>query len=208
VQRAHRDQFALVKPVDPVDPAVADVIADWKKTPGTVGIRIILDERVKAHAGRSGARPHFQSGRQQRFPGQRPLLGQHRGGHGADRPPPRRAVHHRPYGHPEPSAPPASPQPWADLLKVVELARRKNAVILITCACTLSKEPYPYPDIWDPLFRIFDAWSEVDEERTEKSVRHVSGPKYQICTRSLRGAALRATSDLSPQAGRSNWLRQ
>ena len=27
--------------------------------------------------------------------------------------------------------------------------------------------------------------SEADEERTEKSVRHVSGPKCQICTRSL-----------------------
>ena len=23
---------------------------------------------------------------------------------------------------------------------------------------TLSKEPYPFPDIWDPLARIFDAW--------------------------------------------------
>src|SRR5215469_151136 len=29
--------------------------------------------------------------------------------------------------------------------------------------------------------------SEVDEERTEKSVRHVPGPKCQICTRSLTG---------------------
>ena len=34
VQRAHPGRFALVKPVDPDDPAVADVIADWKKTPG------------------------------------------------------------------------------------------------------------------------------------------------------------------------------
>jgi len=42
VQRAHPGRFALVKPVDPDDPAVADVIADWKKTPGTVGIRIIV----------------------------------------------------------------------------------------------------------------------------------------------------------------------
>src|SRR5262245_53205532 len=32
VQRAHPGRFALVKPVDPDDPAVADVIADWKKT--------------------------------------------------------------------------------------------------------------------------------------------------------------------------------
>ena len=42
VQRAHPGRFALVKPVDPDDPAVADVIADWKKTPGTVGIRIMM----------------------------------------------------------------------------------------------------------------------------------------------------------------------
>ena len=35
---------AIVKPVDPDDPAVADVIADWKKTPGAVGIRIMLTE--------------------------------------------------------------------------------------------------------------------------------------------------------------------
>ena len=31
-------------------------------------------------------------------------------------------------------------------------------VIKVSGACTLSKEPYPYPDIWDPLARIFDAW--------------------------------------------------
>ena len=46
VQQAHPDRFALVKPVDPDDPAVADVIADWKKTPGTVGIRIILTKEA------------------------------------------------------------------------------------------------------------------------------------------------------------------
>src|SRR5205085_7033 len=42
VQQAHPDRFAIVKPVNPDDPAVADVIADWKKSPGTVGIRIML----------------------------------------------------------------------------------------------------------------------------------------------------------------------
>src|SRR3978361_1321448 len=44
VQRAHPDRFAIVKPVNPDDPAVADVIADWKKTPGAVGIRIMLPQ--------------------------------------------------------------------------------------------------------------------------------------------------------------------
>src|SRR5439155_16370381 len=46
VQQAHPDRFALVKPVDPDDPAVAAVIADWKKTPGTVGIRIIMTKEA------------------------------------------------------------------------------------------------------------------------------------------------------------------
>ncbi len=28
----------------------------------------------------------------------------------------------------------------------------------ISGACTLSHQPFPYPDIWDPLARIFDAF--------------------------------------------------
>ncbi len=46
VQRTHPGRFALVKPVDPDDPAVADVIADWKRTPGTVGIRIMMTKEA------------------------------------------------------------------------------------------------------------------------------------------------------------------
>ena len=47
VQRAHPGRFAIVKPVDPDDPAVGDVIADWKQTAGTVGIRIMLTTEQK-----------------------------------------------------------------------------------------------------------------------------------------------------------------
>jgi L-fuconolactonase len=42
VRKTHPDRFAVVKPVDPADPSVADVIADWKRTPGTVGVRMLL----------------------------------------------------------------------------------------------------------------------------------------------------------------------
>ena len=41
---------------------------------------------------------------------------------------------------------------------MLELAKRKNAVIKVSGACTLSQKPYPFPDIWDPLARVFDAW--------------------------------------------------
>jgi hypothetical protein len=47
VQRAHPGRFAIVKPVDPGDPGVADVVADWKNTPGAVGIRIMLMREAK-----------------------------------------------------------------------------------------------------------------------------------------------------------------
>jgi L-fuconolactonase len=63
----------------------------------------------------------------------------------------------------QPRVPPAPAEPswakpWADLPKVLELAKRKNVVIKVSGACTLSKKPYPFDDIWDPLARIFDAW--------------------------------------------------
>src|SRR5215472_1626517 len=46
VHRAHAGRFGLVKPVDPTEPAVADTIADWKATNGTVGIRIMLRDEI------------------------------------------------------------------------------------------------------------------------------------------------------------------
>src|ERR1700721_673706 len=54
VQQAHPGRFALIKPVDPDDPAVADVIADWKKTPGTVGIRIFMTKETNRAPGDPG----------------------------------------------------------------------------------------------------------------------------------------------------------
>ena len=49
-------------------------------------------------------------------------------------------------------------EPWAELPKVLDLAKRKNAVIKVSGACTLAREPYPFSDIWPPLGRLFDAW--------------------------------------------------
>src|SRR3979490_2324029 len=46
-QSAHPGRRALVKWVDPDAPAVEAVAADWKKTPGAVGIRIMLTKENK-----------------------------------------------------------------------------------------------------------------------------------------------------------------
>jgi predicted TIM-barrel fold metal-dependent hydrolase len=59
----------------------------------------------------------------------------------------------------QPFAPPAPAEPWAELPKVLGLARHPNVVIKISGACTLSHQKFPYDDIWAPLKRIFDAYT-------------------------------------------------
>jgi predicted TIM-barrel fold metal-dependent hydrolase len=41
---------------------------------------------------------------------------------------------------------------------LLALAPHRNIAVKISGACTLSHEPFPYNDIWDPLCRIFDAF--------------------------------------------------
>jgi L-fuconolactonase len=38
------------------------------------------------------------------------------------------------------------------------LAAHPNIAVKISGACTLSHESFPYNDIWNPLFRVFDAF--------------------------------------------------
>jgi L-fuconolactonase len=61
-------------------------------------------------------------------------------------------------GVPQPQEPPAPAEPFADLSKLLALAASANVVVKVSGACTLSHKPFPYPDIWDPLARVFDAF--------------------------------------------------
>ena len=160
VQRAHPGRFAIVKPVDPEDPAVGDVIAEWKRTPGAVGVRIMLTkepgrDRDPKHPGLDRI---ARAAAQHDLPVNMLFWGNlDAGTQVIDRHPNTRFIIDH-LSIMQPRTPPAPPQPWADLPKVLDLAKRQNAVIKVSGACTLSKEPYPFPDIWDPLARVFDAW--------------------------------------------------
>jgi predicted TIM-barrel fold metal-dependent hydrolase len=61
-------------------------------------------------------------------------------------------------GLPQPFEPPAPPEPFADLPKLLALAAYPNVAVKISGACTLSHAPFPFPDLWEPLARIFDAF--------------------------------------------------
>jgi L-fuconolactonase len=161
VQRAHPNRMAIVKPVDPDNPAVDDVVAEWKKTPGAVGIRIMLTKENKRDPKDPGLGRIARSAVRHDFPVNLLCWDNLEAGTALiDRYPDTRFILDH-LGILQPRVPPAPAEPfepWADLPKVLDLAKRKNVVIKVSGACTLSKQPYPYPDIWDPLARVFDAW--------------------------------------------------
>jgi len=158
VQKKHPGRMAIVKPVDPDDPKVADVIAEWKKQPGAVGVRIFLRDENPRPPTDPGFDRILKAAAQHDFPVNFLCWGKlDEGTKLIDRHPNTRFILDH-IGLLQPRVPPAPPQPWADVPKVVELAKRPNVVIKISGACTLSKQPYPFPDIWDPLAKIFDAW--------------------------------------------------
>ena len=158
VQNAYPGRFGLVKPVDPLDPAVAEAIAEWKNTPGTVGIRIMMPKDAGLDADDPGIKLILHEAMRHDFPVNILCWGNLEVGKAVidGHPDNRFIIDH--LGIVQPRTPPAPPEPWADLPKVLDLASRPNVVIKVSGACTLSHAGYPYPDIWDPLARVFDTW--------------------------------------------------
>jgi len=158
VHGAHPDRFALIKPVDPRDPGVRDAVADWAEVPGSVGVRLMLTRDGPADAGHDGVNAVADEAGRRDLPlnilcwGHLEAIDRLAGAH-ADT---RIVVDH--LGLVQPFEPPPPEEPWADLPQLLALARHPNVAVKITGACTLSHQPFPYPDIWDPLARIFDAF--------------------------------------------------
>ena len=158
VHAAHPDRFALVKPIDPDDEASEETIADWAARDGTVGVRIMMRpglseaaddpgiERICAAAGRHGLPLNLACS------GRLPQVGQI-----ADRYPNTRIVVDH-LGVKQPQHPPVPEEPFAFLPDLLALAQYDNIVVKVTGACTLSQQPFPFDDIWDPMARVFDAF--------------------------------------------------
>jgi L-fuconolactonase len=158
VRNAHPTRFALVKPVDPTDPAVADTIAAWAGVEGAVGIRIMMRGEVSTDANDPGLNRVLAAAALHSLPVNLLAYGrlQQVAQMAVRNPNTRLVIDH--VGLQQPFQPPAPAQPWADLPALLALAAHDNIVVKITGACTLSREAFPYNDIWDPLARIFDAF--------------------------------------------------
>ena len=158
VNKAFPGKFGLIKPVDPSDPAVADVIAAWKATEGTVGVRIMLRDNSPSDPADAGLNRVLAAAAQHGLPVNILAYGRldQVAKMAARNPNTQIVIDH--VGLPQPHRPPAPPNSFADLPHVLAAAAQPNVAIKISGACTLSHQPFPYNDIWDPLCRIFDAY--------------------------------------------------
>jgi L-fuconolactonase len=159
VRKRHSGRFALIKPVDPADPAVAEVIADWKRAPGTVGIRMLL---VRGGLSEDPADPGLNgvlaTAARLSLPVNLHIAGRFDQGLELIRRNPDTQIIIDHLGLVQPHEPPVPAEPWAELPKVLILANQRNVAIKISGACTLSREPFPFRDIWDPVCRVIDAF--------------------------------------------------
>jgi L-fuconolactonase len=158
VHAAHPGRFALIKPVDPTDPAVADAIADWAATDGTVAVRIMMTRGVSTDAADPGINRVLAAAARHSLPVNLLCWGRLEQAKqmAARNPNTTLVIDH--LGLQQPFEPPAPARPFAELPKLLELAAHDNVVVKITGACTLSHQPFPYNDLWDPLARIFDTF--------------------------------------------------
>lgn len=158
VHSVHERRFALIKPVNTQDPAVEEHVADWAATKGTVAIRVMLNPDVPADPADPGINRAYAAAGRHNFPVN--TIGHGRLdqiiGLAARNPDTVMVIDH--LGLRQPFEPPAPPDPWADLPKVLALAAYPNVRMKITGGCTLSHKPFPYDDIWDPVCRIIDAF--------------------------------------------------
>ena len=157
VAERYPDRFGLIAPFDPNSSSVAADVEAWASREGVVGARIVLAfEGVDAdHAGLAAV---LEAGARADIPinvlcwGQLPVLAELARRH----PNTQLVIDH--VGLQQPFQPPPPDDPWAAVDQVVGLAQFEHVAIKISGACTLSHEPFPYPDIWEPLGRIFEAY--------------------------------------------------
>jgi predicted TIM-barrel fold metal-dependent hydrolase len=152
-------RFALIKPVNIADPAVGDTITDWANTKGAVAVRIMMTSAdFPKDPADAGITRVMKAAAKHNMPVNMLIWGRIEQAEQIVALNPDTSIIIDHLGVQQPRVPPAAKDAWAELPQVLKIAAHKNATIKVSGACTLSHEPFPFKDIWDPLARVFDAF--------------------------------------------------
>jgi predicted TIM-barrel fold metal-dependent hydrolase len=158
VYNKYPDKFRVVTPVDATDPAIDDIVSNWATTPGARGIRIRMRPGLPMDADHHGLHRAFAAAGRLGLPVNLLCWGILDKGlpHIRQHPDTEIVIDH--LGLLQPDKPPVPADVWADLPKLLDLARYPNVRVKISGACTMSHRPFPYDDIWDNVLRVIDAF--------------------------------------------------
>ncbi|MGI9479549.1 MAG: amidohydrolase family protein [Hyphomicrobiaceae bacterium] len=212
VHRKYPTRFALIKPVNPADPAVIETIDEWAARDGTVAIRLMLSRGILANstdaqidAVLAAAARHAMPVNVLAWDALDTLDAMAR-----RNPNTQLVLDH--IGLQQPFEPPVPENAFAEIGKVLALAQHDNLAIKISGACTLSHDPVAFSDIWEPLARIFDAYDlkrclwGTDWTRATELITYAQGVEPFMTTdrlsnsdrEILMGGALRKIYDWAP----------
>jgi L-fuconolactonase len=127
VKKRHPERFALVKAVDPTDPFVADIIAEWKRIPDAVAVRMLLVRGGYAEdAADPGLNRVLAEAARLSLPVNLHVAGRLDQGIELIRRHPDTQIIVDHLGLVQPHAPPVPAAPWAELPKVLTLAKQPH----------------------------------------------------------------------------------
>lgn len=158
VHARHPGRFALVKPVDPTDPAVAETVAEWAAQEGAAAVRIMMAHAASIDPGHPGVGRVLDAAARCSLPVNLLCWGLLDEARRLARAHPDTVLVIDHLGLRQPFEPPPPADPFAGLPKLLALAECANVMVKVSGACTLSHEPFPYPDLRDPLARVFDGF--------------------------------------------------
>jgi L-fuconolactonase len=152
----HPGKFGLVAPIDTTDPAAAERVADWAATDGAVGIRVVMSRSATKEADDPGLNRTLAAAAKHDLPVNVLVWSRIEQSDAviARNPDTVMIIDHLGLRQPYPPR----EKPWENLPKILALAKYDNVRMKISAACTLSHEPFPYADIWDPVMEMIDTF--------------------------------------------------
>jgi predicted TIM-barrel fold metal-dependent hydrolase len=154
-------RLAFVGLVDPWSPSLDDDLARWRAQPGALAVRVSV-YGAEAMASLESGRLRAVLAAAERHdvpvcvyaPGYLSRLV-----HTAKTfPNLQLVVDHLGLPQPSPAFPTIKGDPFRELSSLLELAAFANVAVKATGLPSLSREAYPFQDVWDPLRRVLDAF--------------------------------------------------